>query len=281
MLSLNLDPSVVLSAWEEMGGGSFYHEVVGMDEIIDLDLVKAFGTAPKNCEDSEDNVFSAIFSEDYPGTSSDLFDGDNDCTRDLFGHELGNLVDSWGLSPFQDGSFFDGCELEVPLVKSELNQSSDEQHNCSAGSLDGCLVPEGLVAKPSSSTSSGGSCASILPKIPSSSCLVASVAGNQTAPGHGSSSPTCRDADVVRTRKECLERYKEKKARRLYAKKIRYHLRKINADKRPRIKGRFVKKEELEEYLKGQGLALVDEEELVSMEEEEAEEEEEETGLMI
>ncbi len=30
---------------------------------------------------------------------------------------------------------------------------------------------------------------------------------------------------------------------------IRYHLRKINADKRPRVKGRFVKKEELAAYL--------------------------------
>jgi hypothetical protein len=30
----------------------------------------------------------------------------------------------------------------------------------------------------------------------------------------------------------------------------RYQLRKINADKRPRIKGRFVKKEELDEYMK-------------------------------
>mmetsp|Transcript_10290 Transcript_10290/g.22073 ORF Transcript_10290/g.22073 Transcript_10290/m.22073 type:complete len:332 (+) Transcript_10290:199-1194(+) len=47
---------------------------------------------------------------------------------------------------------------------------------------------------------------------------------------------------VVRTRSECLERYRFKKARRMYTKKIRYQLRKINADKRPRIKGRFVKK---------------------------------------
>ncbi len=31
----------------------------------------------------------------------------------------------------------------------------------------------------------------------------------------------------------------------------RYQLRKINADKRPRIKGRFVKKEELEQYMRG------------------------------
>lgn len=57
-----------------------------------------------------------------------------------------------------------------------------------------------------------------------------------------------------RTRKECLERYREKRARRMYTKKIRYELRKINADRRPRIKGRFVKKEELEQYIKQQAL---------------------------
>ncbi|KXZ44490.1 hypothetical protein GPECTOR_67g331 [Gonium pectorale] len=59
----------------------------------------------------------------------------------------------------------------------------------------------------------------------------------------------------IRTRAECLERYREKKARRLYTKKIRYQLRKINADKRPRIKGRFVKKEELADYLATQQAA--------------------------
>ncbi|GMH45518.1 hypothetical protein BSKO_13475 [Bryopsis sp. KO-2023] len=61
-----------------------------------------------------------------------------------------------------------------------------------------------------------------------------------------------------RTRQQCLERYLEKKARRLQTKKIRYELRKINADRRPRIKGRFVKKEQLEEYLKNQQQAKVE-----------------------
>lgn len=45
-------------------------------------------------------------------------------------------------------------------------------------------------------------------------------------------------------RYECLRRYREKKARRMYTKQVRYQLRKINADKRPRIKGRFIKKGE-------------------------------------
>ena len=33
-------------------------------------------------------------------------------------------------------------------------------------------------------------------------------------------------------RAECLERYREKKRRRLYSKTIRYHKRKVNADRR-------------------------------------------------
>lgn len=49
-------------------------------------------------------------------------------------------------------------------------------------------------------------------------------------------------ADEV-TRLESLERYREKKRRRLYTKTIRYHKRKVNADARKRYKGRFVKAE--------------------------------------
>ncbi|XP_027939547.1 protein CHLOROPLAST IMPORT APPARATUS 2 isoform X2 [Vigna unguiculata] len=46
-----------------------------------------------------------------------------------------------------------------------------------------------------------------------------------------------------RARREAsVLRYKEKRQNRLFAKKIRYQVRKLNADKRPRIKGRFVKR---------------------------------------
>ncbi len=59
----------------------------------------------------------------------------------------------------------------------------------------------------------------------------------------------CTFADeYVRTRAEALDRYRQKRARRAYTKKIRYQLRKINADRRPRVKGRFVKKEEQHLY---------------------------------
>ncbi|GMI92026.1 hypothetical protein HRI_002871900 [Hibiscus trionum] len=46
-----------------------------------------------------------------------------------------------------------------------------------------------------------------------------------------------------RTRREAsVLRYKEKRQTRLFCKKIRYQVRKLNADKRPRLKGRFVKR---------------------------------------
>lgn len=43
-------------------------------------------------------------------------------------------------------------------------------------------------------------------------------------------------------RKASVLRYKEKRQNRLFSKKIRYQVRKLNAEKRPRFKGRFVKK---------------------------------------
>ncbi|XP_073113039.1 zinc finger protein CONSTANS-LIKE 16-like [Elaeis guineensis] len=43
-------------------------------------------------------------------------------------------------------------------------------------------------------------------------------------------------------RKARILRYKEKRQSRLFSKKIRYEVRKLNAEKRPRLKGRFVKR---------------------------------------
>ncbi|KAJ7975120.1 CONSTANS-like zinc finger protein [Quillaja saponaria] len=42
-----------------------------------------------------------------------------------------------------------------------------------------------------------------------------------------------------------VSRYREKRRTRLFAKKIRYEVRKLNAEKRPRMKGRFVKRTSL------------------------------------
>ncbi|CAF2119626.1 hypothetical protein HID58_008631 [Brassica napus] len=46
-------------------------------------------------------------------------------------------------------------------------------------------------------------------------------------------------------REASLLRYKEKRQSRFFSKRIRYQVRKLNAEKRPRIKGRFVKRDDL------------------------------------
>lgn len=46
----------------------------------------------------------------------------------------------------------------------------------------------------------------------------------------------------VAGREAKVSRYREKRRTRLFSKKIRYEVRKLNAEKRPRMKGRFVKR---------------------------------------
>ncbi|CAK0740691.1 hypothetical protein CVIRNUC_001269 [Coccomyxa viridis] len=53
------------------------------------------------------------------------------------------------------------------------------------------------------------------------------------------------DASLTFHRKECLQRYRDKKQRRHFSHKVRYTARKLNADRRPRYKGRFIKAADL------------------------------------
>ncbi|KAK4395741.1 Zinc finger protein CONSTANS-LIKE 16 [Sesamum angolense] len=60
----------------------------------------------------------------------------------------------------------------------------------------------------------------------------------------GDSHPSCggRSGANDAEREARVLRYKEKRRTRLFSKKIRYEVRKLNAEKRPRMKGRFVKR---------------------------------------
>jgi hypothetical protein len=83
---------------------------------------------------------------------------------------------------------------------------------------------------------------------PSDAELKAAIAALQKSTARGGAATD--EAHLI-TRAECLVRYREKKLRRLDVNTIRYMKRKINADRRPRIKGRFVKAEELDAYKAG------------------------------
>ncbi|KAL5070609.1 hypothetical protein RYX36_021496 [Vicia faba] len=52
----------------------------------------------------------------------------------------------------------------------------------------------------------------------------------------------CNPLMMDRGREARVSRYREKRRTRLFSKKIRYEVRKLNAEKRPRMKGRFVKR---------------------------------------
>ncbi|CAB4281285.1 unnamed protein product [Prunus armeniaca] len=60
--------------------------------------------------------------------------------------------------------------------------------------------------------------------------------------GHGESAGCVGGRGDDRGREARVSRYREKRRTRLFSKKIRYEVRKLNAEKRPRMKGRFVKR---------------------------------------
>ncbi|XP_027150930.1 uncharacterized protein LOC113751203 isoform X1 [Coffea eugenioides] len=100
------------------------------------------------------------------------------------------------------------------------NGSSDGQ-----GSCGGCVwrVPEMMMTK---KTNEQG-LASVRVKAEEQQEQVEVVGGKELKVGQ-------REASV--------RRYKEKRQNRLFSKQIRYQVRKLNAEKRPRLKGRFVKR---------------------------------------
>ncbi|KAF2316533.1 hypothetical protein GH714_041874 [Hevea brasiliensis] len=65
----------------------------------------------------------------------------------------------------------------------------------------------------------------------------------QTVPDlhEGWTVPDIKSGEKLGQREASVLRYKEKQTR-LFAKRIRYQVRKLNAEKRPRLKGRFVKR---------------------------------------
>ena len=66
--------------------------------------------------------------------------------------------------------------------------------------------------------------------------------GHQLNGGIGGIFNQARENNTDGEREARVSRYREKRRTRLFSKKMRYEVRKLNAEKRPRMKGRFVKR---------------------------------------
>ncbi|KAJ8632150.1 hypothetical protein MRB53_025486 [Persea americana] len=77
--------------------------------------------------------------------------------------------------------------------------------------------------------------------------VMGQLGSSATPISYSSSSMATTNASMTMGREARVQRYREKKKRRKFEKKIRYQSRKASADRRPRIKGRFAKKLESDE----------------------------------
>lgn len=242
---LALDHDVVLSAWEEIGGDIFTCDDIETPSAITLDLSGIEESLRQSCSASFEHISSVSVVPNLFPALPDL---------QLPGFGLGNgMVNNmphsdkqttWNLA--QSQPFIHSSQQPLQHeIKLEMT-TGDPQGTGSTSSMSSCSADVAIVPEVSSHPAFSGLPTSPGGKVPQQfmPCLIPPV------PTSAINAARPNEPEAWRTRRECLERYKEKKARRMYTKKIRYQLRKINADKRPRIKGRFVKKEELDEYMK-------------------------------
>ncbi|CAN1120811.1 Protein CHLOROPLAST IMPORT APPARATUS 2 [Linum perenne] len=66
--------------------------------------------------------------------------------------------------------------------------------------------------------------------------------GEGAGEGGSNSNSNVKEGYCWKQREASVLRYKEKRQNILFSKRIRYQVRKLNAEKRPRLKGRFVKR---------------------------------------
>ncbi|XXG75832.1 hypothetical protein AAC387_Pa08g0319 [Persea americana] len=99
---------------------------------------------------------------------------------------------------------------------------------------------------PSAEVSVGGQAGSSATLIPYSKSMATDAPTTGYGKEIGNASISSKFDPTV-GREERVRRYKEKKKNRKFVKKIRYESRKVYADQRPRIKGRFVKRPESSE----------------------------------
>jgi hypothetical protein len=229
---LQLDYSNVLSAWEQMGGSVAVDAGVGAQPSVTLRLpppeagealralLPSYNLQDPSCTlpPPPPSVLDGPgFSGGLPMRMASLQSTGRCGSGHLAALPADDLLFGGDFSP---RSFSAGGSGSV-------GDSDSASEELLAGALfDGCgLMP----AIPGGVFGSAGSLAAL---------------GLSVLPQSLASIPAKTTECAKSARAACFVRYKEKKQNRKTG-KIRYEMRKINAEKRPRIRGRFVKREEL------------------------------------
>ncbi|KAF0914888.1 hypothetical protein E2562_032804 [Oryza meyeriana var. granulata] len=183
---------------------------------------------------------------------------------DILGASAGGRESSSAASPDVSGRTEEFPGEEDDLARRAL-RGRERWVYCSSSSPSATTTSSSCSSAASTGASSGGAAArSLLLKLDYEEILASWAGrgslyiGGAAAAGseHGAAEleldsvfvevgPSSEPAAVgTAARAEKVRRYKEKRHGRLFAKRIRYEVRRLNAVKRPRLKGRFIKEKE-------------------------------------
>nr|GMD10482.1 zinc finger protein CONSTANS-LIKE 10-like isoform X1 [Ipomoea batatas] len=183
------------------------------------------------------------------------------------GFEISNIIES----SFENGQLLseifyeckrdllardEGLDVKIPIIAetnlqaSEVHldsQGSSLQESVSSESLNTMNWPQGAPLRPTLLDFQGaaayGNGRMMMRRSLSEGDMKGGYANQKTDPAHGQSQ-TIRSS-ISEDRNEKLSRYRMKKAKRNFVRRIKYACRKALADSQPRIRGRFAKTEEV------------------------------------
>lgn len=237
----------------------------GLDEesygIEELGLLDSGNYANNNNKDMDDHIFHDHFPYDYgklviKAENNDELLGNNiggedveirepfDLSFDVYGDDFPSTCQ--GQSEEQrvmkvealmaEGERHDFCNLGEVDDEEEKNKEREKKRKISLR-LDYEAISVAWASQSQASPWINGQRPEINPDDYWPNCTGTSGA-ELRHPLFGGNNGVMRDGG----REARVSRYREKRRTRLFAKKIRYEVRKLNAEKRPRMKGRFVKR---------------------------------------
>ncbi|KAM3381826.1 zinc finger protein CONSTANS-LIKE 9 isoform X1 [Capsicum galapagoense] len=171
-----------------------------------------------------------------------------ECNKDLFGKDAIDIT------------FSEALDMKIPIVKPDGNLTADEnldsegsfQKSVSSGCLSSMEWIQAAPVRPNFIDFGGMDFGAVygMRRAFSEGDIKTLGNGNINLIHSPRGQPQIVGASTSEVRKEQLTRYRNKKNKRNFGRKIKYACRKALADSQPRIRGRFAKTEEIETWKK-------------------------------